>query len=288
MGIKGTYQIGLYEKAIPQEIGWRERLKIAKDAGFDYLEISIDETEARMSRLDWNKEEIEQLRKIQEEEGIYIESLCLSAQRKYPLGSQKWEKEAKELMRKAILFAKQMGIRYIMLSGYDCYYEESSDECSSLRFDKNIKEATCFAASQGVMLGIETMENDFMNTIEKAMKSVKFVDSPYLTVYPDLGNITNGTRDILMDIESGKGHIVAAHLKETVPGKFREIPYGTGDVNFPAGIAKLYGQGVRRFVAEFWYCGEEKWKKIVADNRKFLDEQFLKAEQLLPQMYVAG
>lgn len=168
-----------------------------------------------------------------------------------------------------------------MIPGYDCYYGEISDESSKMRFNKNIKEGTIYAASQGVVLAIETMENAFMNTIGKAMKSIRYVDSPYLLVYPDLGNITNGTTDILEDIESGRGHIVAAHLKETIPGKFREIPYGKGDVNFPAGIAKLYEQGVRRYVAEFWYCGEECWRKDIEDNYHFLDKQFKNAKELL-------
>lgn len=281
MEFRNSYQLGLYEKAIPAELDWYQRLKIAREAGFDYIEMSVDETPEKINRLNWSMDEIKQLRQAQEKAEIFIESMCLSAQRKYPLGSRKWEKEAKELLEKAIHFAKKMGIRYIMLQGYDCYYEESSDESSKIRFNKNIKEVTRYAASQGVVLAIETMENDFMNTIEKAMKSIRYVDSPYLLVYPDLGNITNGTTDILADIESGKGHIAAVHLKETIPGKFREIPYGTGDVNFPAGIAKFYEQGIRRYVAEFWYCGETNWMQIIADNRRFLDEQFLNAKELL-------
>ena len=30
--------------------------------------------------------------------GLPIETICFSAQRKYPLGSKKWEREAKELL----------------------------------------------------------------------------------------------------------------------------------------------------------------------------------------------
>ncbi|CUX29688.1 L-ribulose-5-phosphate 3-epimerase [Clostridium sp. C105KSO13] len=282
MEFQNSYRLGLYEKAIPQDIGWRERLHVAKVAGFEYMEMSIDETEYRMKRLDWDDRKIAELRQLQEEEGFFIETMCLSAQRKFPLGSQKWESEANELLKKAILFGKKMGIRFIMLQGYDCYYEEISNETSRLRFSKNLRKAVNFAASHGVMLAIETMENDFMNTVEKVMRSVHYVNSPYLMVYPDLGNITNGTEDILTDIETGRGYIVAAHLKETLPGKFREVPYGTGNVNFPAGIATLYEMGVRRYVAEFWHCGEESWGKVLVNNRRFLDEQFEKAKVLLP------
>lgn len=281
MDFKDTYRIGIYEKATPVELTWEERLQVAKDAGYDYIEMSVDETDMRMSRLDWSDEQIYELLEIQKKVGIRIETICFSAQRKYPLGSKKWEAEAKELLRKGVLFAKKMGIRIIQTQGYDCYYEETSDETTKERFYRNLEEGTMFAASHGVMLAMETMENDFMNTIEKAMYSVNRVNSPYLQVYPDVGNISNATDDVIGDIITGKGHIAAAHLKETVPGKFREIPYGTGRVDFPPAIAKLYEQGVRRYVAEFWYCGEENWKDIVKGNRVFLDEQFAKAKELL-------
>ncbi len=279
MDFKKTYRLGVYEKAFPVEISWEERLTAAKEAGFDYIEMSIDETDWRMARLDWTDDEMQELLDAQKKVGLPIETICFSAQRKYPLGSKKWEAEAKELLEKGVLFAKKMGIRIIQTQGYDCYYEETSDETTKERFYRNLEEGTMFAASHGVILAMETMENDFMNTIEKAMYSVNRVNSPYLQVYPDIGNITNGTDDVLGDIETGKGHIAAAHLKETVPGKFREIPYGTGQVDFPAAIEKLYQQGVRRYVAEFWHCGEENWREIAKGNKDFLDAQFEEARK---------
>lgn len=281
MDFKDTYRIGIYEKASPPELTWEERLTAAKEAGFDYVEMSIDETEMRMSRLDWSDEQIYELLEIQRKAGLPIETICFSAQRKYSLGSKKWEKEAKELLKKGVLFAKKMGIRIIQTQGYDCYYEETSDETTKERFYRNLEEGTMFAASHGVTLAMETMENDFMNTVGKAMYSVNRINSPYLQVYPDIGNISNATDDVIGDLETGAGHISAAHLKETVPGKFREIPYGTGQVDFPSAIAKLYSQGIRRYVAEFWYCGEENWRETAKNNRLFLDEQFEKARKLM-------
>jgi L-ribulose-5-phosphate 3-epimerase len=127
------------------------------------------------------------------------------------------------------------------------------------------------------MLAIETMETDFMNTTGKAMSAVKYVNSPYLQIYPDIGNIYNATPDPPADFKTGEGHIVAAHLKETIAGRFREIPYGEGQVDFPASIAQLYDQGVRRYVAEYWSLGEENWKEIARGNRAFIDKQFEKA-----------
>ena len=136
------------------------------------------------------------------------------------------------------------------------------------------------AAEAGVVMGFETMETEFMNTVEKAMHYVKLVDSCYLNVYPDSGNITNAAvsygTDVLDDLKSGAGHLAAVHLKETVPGKFREIPYGTGHVNFEEIVHTSWELGVRRYVTEFWDVGHENWEedltRAVVRMRGILDQ----------------
>lgn len=45
------------------------------------------------------------------------------------------------------------------------------------------------AARKGILLGFETMETPFMDTVEKAMYYVKTIDNAYLGVYPDIGNL---------------------------------------------------------------------------------------------------
>lgn len=121
-----------------------------------------------------------------------------------------------------------------------------------------------------------------MNTVEKAMHYVKLLDSPWLSVYPDSGNITNaavsGKKDVLEDLKSGAGHLAAMHLKETVPGVFREVPYGTGHVDFKSMIHTAWELGVRRFVTEFWYTGNPDWKKDLYEARAMMGS-LLDAEQ---------
>ena len=116
----------------------------------------------------------------------------------------------------------------------------------------------------------------FMNTVAKSMHYVSLINSPYLGVYPDSGNLTNAAKtynsDVLEDLETGRGHIVAMHLKETVPGKFRESPFLTGHVDFPAMIAKAWALGVRRYVTELWYVGQQCWK----DDIRFAHDNMAK------------
>ena len=59
-----SYRIGIYEKALSEHLTWEERLSAAKEAGYDYLELSIDETEKRMSRLEWNDDQVQELAEI--------------------------------------------------------------------------------------------------------------------------------------------------------------------------------------------------------------------------------
>lgn len=113
-----------------------------------------------------------------------------------------------------------------------------------------------------------------MDTVEKAMYYVDLVRSPYLGVYPDSGNLTNASliygKSVLDDMETGRGHIIAVHLKESVPGKYREIPFGMGHVDFAAVAKKAWALGVRRYVGEFWYTGNADWKGDLSFANTFL------------------
>ena len=281
---KREYSIGLYEKALPADLSWKEKMNCAKEAGFDWIEISIDETDEKLKRLEWTKEERLDLIRLMYETGIPIRTMCLSGHRKYPLGSPdpETEKRGMEIMEKAIALADDLGIRIIQLAGYDVYYEESTAETRE-RFEKNLRIATHMAAKAGVLMGFETMETEFMNTVGKAMNYVDTVKNVYLNVYPDCGNITNAAvsygTDVLGDLRCGEGHITSVHLKETVPGKFREIPFGTGHVDFKSIIETVWAMGIRKFVTEFWYIGSENWKS----DLKFANDMMTKILDAQPK-----
>ncbi len=276
------YSLGLYEKAMKLDLTWEEKLNCAKENGFDFVEISIDETEEKLKRLDWTKEERIKFLEAQFKVGIPVNSMCLSAHRKYPMGSLNREtrERSMEIMEKAIILARDIGVRIIQLAGYDVYYEEHNEQTEKL-FLENLRKSVELASKHGVILGFETMETAFMDTVEKAMKYVNIINSPYLKVYPDIGNLTNASKiyknSIMYDLESGQGSIFACHLKDTVPGKYRDIKFGDGNVEFEKIIKKAWKLGVRRFTGEFWYHGEENWKEDIKEANKFLRERIDKA-----------
>ena len=135
-----TYTLGLYEKAMPKDLTWKEKMLAAKEAGFDFIEISIDETDDKLKRLDISRQERLALVDLMAETGVPIRTMCLSGHRKYPLGSGSSDICAKgmDIMEKAIQLAEDLGIRIIQLAGYDVYYEKSSTDTEE-RFGKNLK-----------------------------------------------------------------------------------------------------------------------------------------------------
>ena len=94
--------IRIYEKALPNDFTWLEKMQAAKQAGFDYIEISVDESDERLARLDWSDEQIEEIRSYMKETGIIIPSMCLSGHRRFPFGSKNKEMRDKafEIMEK--------------------------------------------------------------------------------------------------------------------------------------------------------------------------------------------
>ena len=83
------YEIGLYEKAIRNTLSWSEKLKCAKECGYDYLEISIDATDEKIKRIFMNADEKKKIMEAVFETGLPIGSMSVSALTKYALGDPK-------------------------------------------------------------------------------------------------------------------------------------------------------------------------------------------------------
>ena len=225
--------LGIYEKALPAGECWLERLQLAKTLGFDFVEMSVDETDERLSRLDWSREQRLALVNAIVETGVRVPSMCLSAHRRFPLGSEDDAVRAQglEIMRKAIQFAQDVGIRVIQLAGYDVYYQEANNE-TRRRFRDGLKESVEMASRAQVTLAMEIMDYPLMNSISKALGYAHYLNNPWFQLYPDIGNLSAWDNDVQMELQAGIGHIVAVHVKDTKPGVFKNVPFGEGVVDF--------------------------------------------------------
>lgn len=280
------HPLGIYEKALPRAISWQDRLSIAKGAGFDFVEISIDETDERLSRLDWTKEERFDLIHAILNTGIRIPSMCLSAHRRFPFGSkdENIRQKAYEIMQKAIDLAVDLGIRTIQLAGYDVYYEQSDEETLQ-RFLEGLQWATTYAAGKQVTLAVEIMDTQLMSSISRWKKYDELIHSPWFTVYPDIGNLSAWNDNIEEEIHSGIDKISAFHLKDTFkvtptsPGQFRDVPFGEGCVDFVAFFKVLKKFDYRgSFLIEMWTEKSEEPLIEIIKAKNWIEQKMAEAE----------
>ncbi|MGC6768332.1 L-ribulose-5-phosphate 3-epimerase [Enterococcus sp. LJL51] len=271
--------LGIYEKALPRGISWVERLTLAKELGFDFVEMSIDETDERLDRLTWDKKQRKEVIDAVHDTGVKILSICLSGHRRFPFGSKdaSARKKALEIMAQAVDLASDLGVRTIQLAGYDVYYEEKTI-ASRNYFIENLKKAVTLAAAKEVVLSIEIMDDPFINSISKFLKIKKQIPSPYLQVYPDLGNLSAWSEnDVGYELEAGISQISAIHLKDTLAvtadfdGKFKGVPFGTGCVDFSGCLKTLKRLGYSGpFLIEMWSETSSDPKKEIEDAKEFL------------------
>jgi hexulose-6-phosphate isomerase len=273
--------LGIYEKALPKQLSWMARLSLAQALGFDFVEMSIDETDERLARLDWSKAERALLRAAVADSGVTVPSMCLSGHRRFPFGSRDpaIRSRAREIMRKAIDLSVSIGLRTIQLAGYDVYYEPSDQETRQ-RFTEGLRWAVDEAARSQVMLAVEIMDTPLINSITAWQEYDKIIESPFFCVYPDLGNLSAWNNDVPGELRKGIAKIVAIHLKDTLrvtadfPGKFRDVLFGTGCVDFPTCfrvLAELKYRGP--FLIEMWTEKAAEPVVEIARARRWLLEQ---------------
>jgi L-ribulose-5-phosphate 3-epimerase len=253
--------VGIYEKALPADRSWEKRLEAASSAGYDFVELSVDESDERLSRLTWTASERAELRKAIKNTGVPILTMGVSGHRKFPLGSASRETRdrAVDILYRAIDFASDIGVKTIQVMGYDVFYEVSSNETQK-RYLDGLKLGAKRAATAGVMLGVENVDVEFSESIEKVMQIVRAVDSPWVNTYPDMGNFVAAGFDPVQQLRFGKGHIVAIHVKDATPGVYRGVVFESGEVPF---------KSVFQTLAEIGFWGPmvvEMWEHLQTDG----------------------
>ena len=58
------YSLGMYEKALPDDMPLEEKMQLAKESGYDHVEFCVDLNEERAARLNWSVEEREKWRRL--------------------------------------------------------------------------------------------------------------------------------------------------------------------------------------------------------------------------------
>ena len=284
--LKDGVCLGIYEKALrsgPLAVSgsrvdaeaWRVFLDQVPRAGFSFLDLSIDESPEREARLDWDAGQCRTVRRAAEAAGTFIGGICLSLHRRIGPGSADPDvrRRAREVMARGLQVCHDLGVPVIQLAGYYCYYEDPNPDAERW-YAQLLADAVPLAARLGVVMGIENVDGDDVTSLTKAMEFVDAVDSPYLQLYPDLGNIAEQGLDPGVELAAGEGHMVAMHAKDVRPGEPRRVEMGAGVVDWDRSFALLAAQGWSgRLMIEMWNDDAPDSLSRCAAARTFIEDR---------------
>lgn len=218
-----------------------ECIAMAKDAGFDGIELSLNE-KGEVS-LESTEKDILGIKKIAQDVGIEISSLASGLYWFYPATSSdpKIRQKSKDIVKKQLDTAALLGADGILVvpgavAGfapdgevvqYDVAYDRALEAFTELKND---------AESKKVNIGLENVWNKFLLSPIEMRDFIDKIDSSYVGAYLDVGNVINtGYPEQWIRI-LGK-RIKKVHFKDfrrnvgTLEGF---VDLLAGDVNFPA------------------------------------------------------
>ena len=225
---------------MPPSSSWQACLRTAVQLGYDYVELSIDESDERLARLTWPPSARRELRRAIDDTGIPVLSMALSGHRRYPLGSQDSavRRQGLDMLIRAVDLATDVGIQTIQIPAYDVFYEPPASG-GKARFIAATRQGVDHAAQAGVMLGLENMDTPFADSVAGALAIIREIGSPWFRLYPDVGNLAAMGHHPAEELHAAAGFLVGVHVKDTRPGEFRRVPFGQGMVDFDAAFRQL-------------------------------------------------
>ena len=188
--------INLWAFPYPDRMSLKQCLQLAKDAGFDGIELNYD-LESDLSPKSGTREFTE-IRKMAEDIGIAISGVCSFLFWPYPLTSNDPAERAKgmELAAKMTQAAHDLGTENLLVvpGAVHMPWRDDHDPTPNDVCDKRAREAIGKLLPNAEKLNVHlNMENIFFNGfLLSPMEMVDFVDSfdsPYVQVHFDTGNI---------------------------------------------------------------------------------------------------
>ena len=171
---------GICIGSLPGGLSLEEKLRLAKDAGLDGVELGTIEDVA----------EARSIRELVDRIGIRVPSIMASKHWSHPLSSP--DPAARQVcaqnIRDSISCAKILGADTVLLVP-GVVSEEVSYEEAYGRSQPEVRALAKYAEDAQVYIGIENVWNKFLLSPVEFARYVDEIDSPYVQAYFDCGNI---------------------------------------------------------------------------------------------------
>lgn len=172
-----------------------ENMRLAKDAGFDGIELALDETgEVSMQS---EKEEILKIKEAADKIGIELYSVASGLYWTYNYTSENEDnrKKAKEITKKQLQIASWLGCDTILVvpGAVDVAFDPASEIVEyDVAYDRALsalKELAPYAEELKVSIGVENVWNKFLLSPIEMADFIDKVGSDYVGAYFDVGNV---------------------------------------------------------------------------------------------------
>ncbi|QHW32776.1 sugar phosphate isomerase/epimerase [Paenibacillus rhizovicinus] len=242
--------------SFPGETSIAEAIAIAKDAGFEGIELSLNEN-GPLS-LESSAREIEDIRKLAEDKGIALTSLASGLYWSYSMTSANAanREKAQDIVKKQLETAAILGVDTILVIpgavGVD-FIPDSEVVPYDKAYDLALEAITKLAGSAeaaGVSIGIENVWNKFLLSPLEMRQFIDATGSSYVGAYFDVGNVVYaGYPEHWIRILNKR--IKKVHFKDyrrESGGLSGFVDLLAGDVNYPEVVKALAEVGYDDYV----------------------------------------
>jgi len=236
---------------LPKELSEIDRCKLARDCGFDGIEIPPITKEDEAKRI-WESAQKNQ---------IEIHSIIYGGWDK-PLShpDPAIVEKGKSSIIQAIDLAKQVGANTVLLVpavvNEQVRYQEAWE-----RSQKNIKDLIPYAEKNQVIIAVENVWNKFLLSPLEFRQYIDEINSPFVRAYFDMANVVifGYPQDWIRTLGN---RIVKVHIKDFKRNGYQwcNLPY-EGDIDFAEVRLALQEVGYTGWITEEFPSGDEKHLK---------------------------
>ena len=251
-----------------------EAFKLAKKAGFDGVEVALNET-GECSLLSTDKE-IKEIKQKAEDNGISLYSVACGLYWDYSITADcdKERAKAQDILKKEIDVAKMLGCEScLVIPGTVCAdfinpnkvvdYQTAYDR--SLETFKNLKG---YAEDNKIEIGLENVWNKFLTSPIEMKEFIDKIGSDYVGSYLDIGNIVfNGYPEHWIKILNKR--IKKVHFKDyrkAAGGLHGFVDLLAGDVNYPEVVKALKEVGYDGWVTAEMIPNYNSYNEVLIYN----------------------
>ncbi|MDW8366589.1 MAG: sugar phosphate isomerase/epimerase family protein [Abditibacteriales bacterium] len=211
---------GIRDGLLGRDLTWQQRFELAKEIGFDGIEITVGEN-YREHPL-WNREGVENFKRLAQATGVAVSSLSPGFWQSRGFHTDN-RAEGQAVLEYLIPVCRELGAEVILVPFFG-NHQLTSEDVHNQNLIEGFQNLAPLASEHHVKLALECTLNaaDLSHLMEH-------IGSAFVGVYYDVGNATHFGYNPAEEIRTLGKHIFMIHSKDT-DGKM----LGEGTVNFPA------------------------------------------------------